>query len=105
MRQRLVGHFLFRGEIVLVTPAHCAIGDDQPRLMPAGHGRQPIHVDVLLGRPDLAGVEKQERDGAVIGHQFLDLAVDEIDESPPPLRFGGRVVVGVAGVRGRAGSQ
>ena len=57
--QRLVRHFLLRREIVLVTAAHRAVGNDQPRLVPAGHGRQPVHIDVLLGRPDLAGVEKQ----------------------------------------------
>jgi hypothetical protein len=65
-----------------------------------GHGRQPIHVQVLLRRPDLPGVEEQQRDRAVMAHQLLDLPVGEIREPLPFLRFRGRVVVGVAGVRG-----
>ena len=67
--------------------------------MPPRHGHKPVHLQVLGGRADLAGVEPENIDRAVAGRQFFDLAVGVLDEPGPFLGVRLGVVVRVAGPR------
>ena len=95
-RQGLGRHLLLGRAIVFVAAADAAIDDNQARLMPAGHGGDGRHVDVLLRRPHLAPIEPKDVDRPVAAHDLLDDAVREVDERRPTLRLLGRVVVRVS---------
>ena len=99
MRQRLLRHLLLRRAVVLIAAAHRAVHYDELRLMLARHRGEAVHLEVLLRRTNLAGVQPQNVDRAVAGHQFLDLPVGELDEPLPLLRLCQRVVVRIARAR------
>jgi hypothetical protein len=95
--------------------AHGTVDDDQAGLVSARHRSQPRHIDVLrprhtggvfrrrihgVGRAHPATVQPKDVDGTVLGGQFADLRMGEVDEALPDIRMLARVVVVVTVGRG-----